>query len=187
MKYAVFPLPLVLLPQGVTKLKIFEQRYIHMVKECLREQRGFVITPLAKENDDQTSEFGCLVKIIDFDQDPTGQLLITVQGESLMRIDNITYLDNGLRYCTHPTEIETATVPEVELTDLAKALKWVLDNNPELKCLYDCPNYDDAKWVAYRWLEILPVDYNQKKLIIRDHNFEQLLDFLHTVINFNER
>ena len=38
---ALFPLNTVLFPGGPLPLRIFEPRYVDMVRECLREQRGF--------------------------------------------------------------------------------------------------------------------------------------------------
>ena len=41
----VFPLGSVLYPGGLLPLRIFEPRYLAMVRECLREKRGFAVFP----------------------------------------------------------------------------------------------------------------------------------------------
>ena len=38
---ALFPLRTVLFPGGLLPLKIFEQRYIDMIKTCLKDERPF--------------------------------------------------------------------------------------------------------------------------------------------------
>ena len=43
MKRAIFPLPVFILPEGATKLRIFEQRYLDMVKEAAKDNTGFVV------------------------------------------------------------------------------------------------------------------------------------------------
>ena len=42
-RFPLFPLGLVLLPQELVPLHIFEERYKQMIDECLDEQREFGI------------------------------------------------------------------------------------------------------------------------------------------------
>jgi hypothetical protein len=68
---------------------------------------------------------------------------------------------------------------DVKLSD---ALKKVYSANPELNALYPLKRLDDALWVASRWLEILPVSIKQKENVLLLQRFEQIQDFLHTLI-----
>ena len=43
MKIPLFPLNVVLFPEGELKLRIFESRYIDMVRDCFRNDTGFGI------------------------------------------------------------------------------------------------------------------------------------------------
>ena len=43
MKISLFPLNVVLFPEGELKLRIFEPRYIDMVRDCFRNDTGFGI------------------------------------------------------------------------------------------------------------------------------------------------
>ena len=38
----LFPLHSVLLPGSILSLRVFERRYLDLVRECMRESRGFV-------------------------------------------------------------------------------------------------------------------------------------------------
>ena len=67
----VFPLPLVLFPGGRLPLQIFETRYLDMIRQCMREQSGFVVTMARQEG---FSDLGCEVAITDFDQLDNGLL-----------------------------------------------------------------------------------------------------------------
>ena len=49
---------------------------------------------------------------------------------------------------------------------LAKALQDVFNDYPEYAALYPEPDWDDASWVAQRWLEVLPIPPEQKQLLL---------------------
>ena len=51
-KIPVFPLGLVVLPGTIQSLQIFEPRYIDMVKSCMKDSSGFVITLQSKSEGD---------------------------------------------------------------------------------------------------------------------------------------
>ena len=44
---------------------------------------------------------------------------------------------------------------------LAKALQDVFNDYPEYAALYPEPDWEDASWVAQRWLEVLPIPVEQ--------------------------
>ena len=47
----MFPLKSIVLPGGLFPLRIFERRYINMVKNCLKNDMGFCITLVRGESD----------------------------------------------------------------------------------------------------------------------------------------
>ncbi len=71
MQLGLFPLPLFLLPGGITKLRIFEPRYVRLVKESMANNQGFV---LAMKEGDELCPYGTHVDIIDFETLPMGYL-----------------------------------------------------------------------------------------------------------------
>ena len=44
----LFPLNVVLFPQGRMKLRIFEQRYLNMVSRCMSEGTGFGVIAISE-------------------------------------------------------------------------------------------------------------------------------------------
>ena len=73
-KIPLFPLGTVLFPDGVIALKIFEARYLDMIKQCLREKTEFGVVSIIKNSDSNKedvslyfSEIGTLAQIEDFD------------------------------------------------------------------------------------------------------------------------
>ena len=80
----LFPLKSIVLPGGIFRLRIFERRYIDMIKNCIKDEIGFCITLTRSEPRDSyitdIYNYGCYVKIIDWNQLEDGLLGITVEG-----------------------------------------------------------------------------------------------------------
>ena len=74
----LFPLKSIVLPGGIFPLRIFERRYIDMVKECIKNNTGFCIV-LTRNNSskkyiDDVYNYGCYVMITDWNQLEDGLL-----------------------------------------------------------------------------------------------------------------
>lgn len=187
MKRAIFPLPVFILPDGYTRLRIFEQRYLSMVKQSLRDNTGFVLCTYQHETEQNISTTGCLVNIIDFDQDKNGQLLIDIHAQSSVTISDVYQDENQLRQ----GQVEPASDPywytQTLISDddmlLSTALSDVFASNSELSELYKHTQFNNIAWVAARWLEILPISIDKKQQLAFKSNFENLLNFLHTLVN----
>ena len=92
-RFPLFPLGLVLLPQELVPLHIFEERYKLMIGECLENDREFGILWLS---DDGLRDVGCsarIVRLVDTTED--GRMDILVEGGQpfrlLRRIDDMPY------------------------------------------------------------------------------------------------
>jgi len=59
-KIPLFPLSTVLFPGGVIALKIFEARYLDMIKQCLREKTEFGVVSIIKNSDDNEEDLSLL-------------------------------------------------------------------------------------------------------------------------------
>jgi uncharacterized protein len=188
MKRAIFPLPIFILPQGYTRLRIFEPRYLTMVKNAIKDESGFVLCSFEHDTPLNVSAQGCLMDIIDFDQDDNGMLLIDVYATETVQISDVFENDAGLRFgvvtsCNVPywyTEDNHAIGEHGHLQD---TLHTVFSNNPELSSLYKQTQFDQLTWIVARWLELLPISIDKKQQLAFETNFENLLSFLHTVIN----
>jgi len=79
------------LPGGILPLRIFEPRYLDMVRDCFKQQSGFgvcLIKAGAEVGDTAVPlAYGTLVDIVDWDQDDSGLLTISAAdsrpGESV--------------------------------------------------------------------------------------------------------
>jgi Lon protease-like protein len=92
----LFPLRTVLFPGGTLPLRIFEPRYVDMIRWCMRESSGFGVVLLKEGSDvldastpaDTPNIFsvGTEAQIIDFDQADNGLLGIVARGGEKFRV-----------------------------------------------------------------------------------------------------
>jgi len=165
----LFPLNTVLFPQGPLPLRIFETRYVDMVKFCMREQSPFGVVLIRAGSEVGTSSMGeaCAVgttaRIIDFNSLPDGLLGITCRGERKFSVSKHWQQEDGL----HVAEVEFIDPEEAvdlpfEYEHLGELLRKVL---PELGELYaHVPkHFSNASWVGCRLAEILPIALSEKQ------------------------
>ena len=92
----LFPLTSNVLPGGRMRLRIFEPRYLRMVKESLSQNSGFILcmlNPLGNiEKNEHIYKVGTHVHVVDFESLTDGMLGITIEGDSLVEISEIVYI-----------------------------------------------------------------------------------------------
>jgi Lon protease-like protein len=163
----LFPLNTVLFPGGPLPLRIFETRYLDMVRHCMRERCPFGVVLIRAGAEvgavAETSAVGTTARIVDFNAMPDGLLGISCIGERRFRVVRRWQQSDGLNVATVeilPKE-ERVDLPG-EFQHLGLLLRKVL---PELGELYagTPKHFDDSAWVGYRLAEILPVSLSEKQ------------------------
>lgn len=189
MKQALFPLNTVVFPGSILPLKIFEQRYLTLIKDCMKQQTGFVIVLISEGNEvGKTPQIyctGCYVEIIDWQSLDGGLLGISVQAKYRVRLSNSTVRDDGL-LLAEATPIATPLdnmhdLPEA-FDSLADTLKQLL-NHPFAQHYKDRINFSDAADICYRLSELLPISNRHKQQLLETETIEQMLDLLSLHIN----
>jgi hypothetical protein len=178
----VFPLPIFLLPQGVTRLRIFEPRYIKMVKSCAGSQ-PFALSLYRKEAEQLSSDWAAEVEIIDFETLEDGLLGITVKANRLIGLSDFERDDDNLLFAN---TTELAHWPEIADDDpnpiLAEKLKGIMAEHSVLGELYPKAQFDSARWVNSRWLELLPMNYELKQQFTQADSFSPATKFIKTIV-----
>jgi uncharacterized protein len=165
---ALFPLNAVLYPGGPLPLRIFETRYVDMVRRSMRESAPFGVVLILSGAEaggavDSTAPVGTSAEIADFYPLPDGLLGIFCRGTRKFRLLERRQQSDGLnvgKVLWLPDE------PALELPaaylHLGRLVSKVL---PELGELYETveKHPDDAAWVGYRLAEILPVSLSDKQ------------------------
>ena len=163
---ALFPLNMVLFPAGPLPLRIFETRYVDMVRRCMREACGFGVVLIrtgAEVGPAETFDVGTVAMITDFDQLPDGLLGLTCVGRQRFRILARSVQADGLNV----GEIEwLAPEPVIPVPErhapLADLLGQVLPQLGEVYTDIDM-RLNDAAWVGHRLAEILPLPLPDKQ------------------------
>ncbi|HEY9111917.1 MAG TPA: LON peptidase substrate-binding domain-containing protein [Rhodanobacteraceae bacterium] len=158
----LFPLNAVLFPGSTLGLRIFEARYLDMVRECARAGRAFGVCLImqGQEAGDPAlpAAVGTLAHIVDFDTLPDGLLGISVIGGGRFRVQKSRIRGNGLvigevrewpEEPIVPVPVEFSLLPAI-LERLAEQAGLAWRNGPRER-------YDDASWVGFRLAELLPL------------------------------
>lgn len=165
---ALFPLNTLLLPEGKMRLRLFEPRYLRMMKEASSGQRSFAmasINPLVSQHHaDRICPEVTLVSIIDFEQLPDGLLGITVEGLGRYQIIKRWQEQDQLHVAElEPIRFWTAENTAIEHQPLWHKLQLVFKQYPELARLYPEPEHRNLCWLVSRWMELLPLTPHLKR------------------------
>ena len=166
----LFPLHTVLFPGGPLRLRIFEPRYLDMVRDCVRQDGSFGVCLIRDGTEADPAadivDVGTLARIVDWNQLEDGLLGVTALGQRRFRVLERRVRADELvvgRIERLPEEPQHH-VPDAhqELVTLAQAL---LD---KLHPLYaEVPrSLDDATWISYRLAELLPLPLTRKQYFL---------------------
>lgn len=166
----LFPLNTVLFPGGPLPLRIFEPRYVDMVRRCMREQSSFGVVLIRSGGEvgdvASTADIGTTARIHDFYQLPDGLLGLSCLGEKRFRV---------LERFRQPDKLNVGQVewladtPAVPLPEEHRALSELLQKVlPELGDVYAAveKRFDDAAWVGSRLAELLPLSLPDKQYLL---------------------
>lgn len=179
----MFPLNTVLFPGGPLSLRIFEPRYLDMVKECTANNSEFGVCLILRGQEAgdaaATVRMGTTARIVDFFTLDDGLLGISAVGVDRFALRRTSIRSNGLM----AGEIERieAEVAE-EVGDQHLMLRTVLERMLEqVGTLY--PGYGeeelcDATWLGYRLAELLPFEMHEKQRLLEGEDAIERLEWL---------
>ncbi len=182
-KIPLFPLSSHVLPEGKLPLRIFEPRYLRMVKESFANASPIGMCMLNKKPGMAPTEnvypIGTAAYIVDFEALSGGLLGITVQGEQCFEITNIQQEEDGLRIGeVNYLPIWDPVPVDYSSQSLADRLANLLTEHSEYGNLYLTPRLDDLTWICQRWLEILPLKPEDKQRMMRSSSVTDAYRFL---------
>jgi uncharacterized protein len=179
----LFPLNIVLFPDGPLPLRIFETRYLDMVRRCMREGRGFGVVLIREGREVGTQEtdvyaVGTMADITDFHQLSDGLLGLSCVGRQRYRIIERRRQADGLNLGAVQWIGAEPTLPvPPRHARLAKLLSTVLPQLGEVYASIDM-RLDDAAWVGHRLAEILPIPLADKQSYLEIDDPVERLDRL---------
>jgi Lon protease-like protein len=178
----LFPLHTVLLPGGPLQLQIFEPRYVDMVGRCMRTGTAFGVVRIIEGSEagavSDTATTGTSARIIDFHTLSNGLLGLLCLGEQVFRLRSRSSQPDGLVMGQVSWQAPHASVPVApQFADLVTALREVLPRLPPTYA-HIPRNFEDAEWVSYRLLELLPLTAEQRQHSLEAHDPVQRLEWL---------
>ncbi len=191
---ALFPLKTVLFPGGVLPLKIFEARYIDMVRDCMKRESPFGVV-LIKSGQEvgaaaEPEAVGCLTHIVQWDMDQPGILMLRTQGGERFRIMETRKQPNERLEARITMIAADAVLPISDMhVRCAKALKTVTDaieakGRAEQGDAFESPfatplQFDQSSWVANRWCEILPIPIKARQKLLELEDVQSRLSVIY--------
>jgi len=167
----LFPLRTVLFPGGGLPLRIFEQRYLSMIRDCAQGDSPFGVC-LIKEGEEAVApvvpfQVGTLAFIVDWFTMEDGLLGVSTLGTHRFNIKSTRKQENGLLLGQVEIldEPEACDVPEAfsVLSDvLGRFMEKVSAQYPE----FTPDHLLDAVWVGYRLSELLPLPMIEKQNLL---------------------
>ena len=186
MQVPLFPLNTVLFPGGPLPLRIFEPRYLDMISACVKNDSPFGVL-LIREGGETgpatTHEIGTLARVFDWYQGSDGLLGVTAIGEQRFRVITSFREASGLNVGSIEILPDEPAVPlPDEYRNMPDILGGVLD---DLGRLYESleRHMDDASWVTSRFVEILPMDLEQKQLCLEQGDPAARLRIVRELLN----
>jgi Lon protease-like protein len=167
----LFPLASVLFPGGRLQLRIFEPRYLDLVRECTRHGSAFGVCLILAGH--ETGEpavpaaIGTLARISDFHRDEDGLLGIVAEGGARFRVARSRIRADGLlrgdaKLWPDEPELE---VP-VEFALLQSILELLIETMAPHWRQAPRSNYEDASWLGFRLAELLPLDTGEQQRML---------------------
>ncbi len=182
----LFPLQVVLFPEGPLPLRIFEPRYLDMISRCMKTDSGFGVVLIATGTEAgsavRTHAQGTLARICDWDKGDDGLLSIMARGTTRFRLLSTERQDDGLNMGLIedlPPEPQEPLTGEFQ--PFAELLRVVLDDLDELYSGVE-RRYDDASWVGYRLAEILPLELPVRQMCLEMDDPLERLEYLRPLL-----
>lgn len=177
----LFPLNTVLVPGASLGLRVFEARYLDLVRDCARSGTGFGVCLILDGGEAgqpaTPAMIGTEARIEDFGATPEGLLTISARGGRRFRVRETQVRGNGLRvaeveWCDPDPDDELR--PEHAL--LGTLLQQVIEQVGGEYAKAPPSRFDDAAWVSWRLTELLPLDNAQRLGLLEEDDPHARLD-----------
>ena len=181
----LFPLGSVLFPGGLLALRVFEVRYLDMVRKCHQAGAPFGVVALTQGREvrqagapeEQFNDVGTLAVIEQIDTPQPGLITLLCRGSQRFRITQRSHLPHGLWIADvgHIDPDLMVPIPQdlrKASTALAQVLHTLKQRDPEIPTAIvpTAAQLDDCGWVANRWCELLPVPLELKQRLMELDN-----------------
>lgn len=163
----LFPLNTLVFPGGRLPLRVFEQRYLDMVKQAIADDTPFGVCAIRSGAETGVPALpyavGTQVRVVDWDMPQTGILHIDTLALERFVIRDTEVKPNGLLIGNvERVNHETAVAIPDELELAVEVLRHIVGEYGDTHFPPPHP-FNDAVWVSYRLAETLPLTLSIKQ------------------------
>lgn len=166
----LFPLNAVVFPGGRLPLRIFEQRYLDMVKQAIADDTPFGICAIREGTETGAPAVpytvGTRVHVTDWDMPQAGILHIDTQAEERFVVRSTRAEPGGLLTgSVEAVSAEPASAIPAELELAVEILRHIIGEYGTAH--FPAPHeFDNAVWVGFRLSEVLPLKLSVKQNLL---------------------
>jgi Lon protease-like protein len=179
----LFPLHAVLVPGAAMDLRVFEARYLDLVRDCGRNGRGFGVCMIVDGEEAGAAAtpaaWGTEARLEDFGTEPGGVLTLRVRGHRRFRVTHTRVRDNGLVVGDiewREPDGDDELRPEHAL--LGTLLQKILEQAGGEHANAGPAQLGDAAWVGWRLAEWLPLSLSQRQALLQEDDPAERLQLL---------
>jgi len=185
MQLPLFPLNTVLFPGGVLPLRVFEARYMDMVRQCMKTAAPFGVVLITKGGEvgtpAATESVGTLARIAAWDMPQLGLLHLRAIGGDRFRIEHTEVQPDGLQVArVEPIAPDDDLPLEEQYRPCADLLQRVIvdvssqrtddgsdSQDPINSVPFESPyRFDSSVWVGNRLCEFMPIPLRAKQKLM---------------------
>lgn len=176
-----------LFPGSILPLRVFEPRYMDMVKTCMQEEKPFGICLIKEGTEVGTpavpETVGCMARIVEWDMEQLGVLHLKVEGTQRFTVIGSGVEPNGL--VTAQAKLIPAEKPlplQSEHRICATVLQRIAAQVGE-KNFARPFHYDDTVWVGYRLAQVLPLKLSVRQDMLEMNDSLVRIEVLHRFLS----
>jgi len=185
MQLPLFPLSTVLFPGGVLPLRVFEARYMDMVRQCMKTAAPFGVVLITKGGEvgapAATEAVGTVARIAAWDMPQLGLLHLRAIGGERFRIEQAEVQPDGLQVArVQPIAPDDDPPLDEQYRPCADLLQRVIDDlgrqraeddgepqDPVNSIPFEAPyRFDSSVWVGNRLCEFLPIPLRARQKLM---------------------
>lgn len=186
----IFPLGTVLFPAGTLPLRVFEARYMDMVRGCMQRATPFGVCLIVRGSEvgaaAEHEEVGCLARITDWDMQQLGLLQIRTRGGERFRVTARRVQADGLiRADAVPIPPDPEQPVPQRFSACVSLVRRIVEDLVEkepnaLNRMVGEPYlYESASWVSNRLCEFLPIPVKAKQKLMELDDPQARLAIVH--------
>jgi len=193
-KISIFPLSnAIFFPRTTLPLNIFEDRYMQLVNDCMKEEKmfGMVQPRTSTGKSPEVYQIGCLGKIVSFDETVDKRFVISLSGIIRFRIkseinENKLYREFNVDYSEFISDLEEKKDKQIkhskndilnEVKKFFKKINYPIDNSKLSKL--------SMEQLANTVSMISPFSVSEKQKLIETVKIEEKITVLEEIIKFN--